>query len=243
MSFLNIAIFGTGISAEEHFKTIKKFKKLRVCCVFGRNIKRLKKLEKNWNVNIYKDKKKLFLNEKVDLVLIANQNFYHYQDTMFALKMGANIILEKPISTNFKDTKKLADFAKKKKLKILVVMQRRFDSSTQFFKKIIKKKIGRIIFFKLNIFMSRNSHYFSKMKWIKNRKKSGGGILIHHAIHTIDQLIYAIDKKVVKAIGFLSNEFKKFNIEDTASGLIFLNNNKIVSLNAKRLSKQHRQQA
>ena len=36
---------------------------------------------------------------------------------MFALKMGANIILEKPISTNFKDTKKLADFAKRKKIK------------------------------------------------------------------------------------------------------------------------------
>ena len=64
-----------------------------------------------------KIKKNYFLIEKVDLVLIANQNFYHYQDTMFALKMGANIILEKPISTNFKDTKKLADFAKKKKIK------------------------------------------------------------------------------------------------------------------------------
>ena len=33
---------------------------------------------------------------------------------MFALKMGANIILEKPISTNFKDTKNLPILQRKK---------------------------------------------------------------------------------------------------------------------------------
>jgi UDP-N-acetyl-2-amino-2-deoxyglucuronate dehydrogenase len=231
MKMINVAIFGTGWAAKTHFETIKKIKNLKVCSVFGRNAQRLKKISKDWKVNTYTDKSEMFINEKIDAVLIANQNFYHYQDAMFVLKMGIDIIMEKPISTNFEKSKKIMNFAKKKKLKILIVMQRRFDASTEFFKKMIKKKIGRIIFIKLNIFMFRDSNYFHKMKWI-NKKNNGGGVLIHHAIHTIDQLIYILDKKVIKAIGFLSNEFRKLKIEDTVSGLIFFDNKKVTSLNA-----------
>ena len=174
MKVLNVAIFGTGWAAEEHFKTIKKIKNLRVCSVFGRNNSRLKKIKKKWNVNTYDNKKKLFLNEKIDVALIANQNFFHYQDAFDNLKNGINIVLEKPITTKYKDSKKLMEYALKKKLKISVVMQKRFDASSDFLRKIIKKKIGKIIFIKLNIFMYRDYKYFDKLKWIKEKKKKRG---------------------------------------------------------------------
>ena len=232
MTIYNVAIFGTGLSAIEHYKVIQNFKKLKVCSVYGRNFQRLKRIQKKWKVNVYNNKKEIFLKENIDIALIANQNFNHYKDAMFALKNDVDIILEKPISTNFSESKKLLNFARKKKSKIFVAFQRRFDESTNYFQKLIKKKIGKIIFIKINVFMFRDKKYFEKLKWIKEKKKSGGGVLIHHAIHTIDQLIYIIDQKVADGIGFLSNEFKKFKIEDTAIGLIFFKNRKIASLNA-----------
>jgi len=114
MKMINVAIFGTGWAAKKHFETIKKIKNLKVCSVFGRNAQRLKKISKDWKVNTYTDKNEMFINEKIDAVLIANQNFYHYQDAMFVLKMGIDIIMEKPISTNFEKSKKIMNFAKKK---------------------------------------------------------------------------------------------------------------------------------
>ena len=33
--------------------------------------------------------------------------------------------------------------------------------------------------------MNRDNNYFNKLYWLKDKKKSGGGILIHHAIPII----------------------------------------------------------
>ena len=232
MKILNVAIFGTGWAAEAHFKAIKKMNKFKVCSVFGRNKERLKKIRKKWNVTIYNSKKELFLNEKIDVVLVANQNSFHYQDAFYALKKGINVVLEKPISTSFNNSKKLVNYALKKKLKISVVMQRRFDASSDYLKHLIKKKIGKIILIKLNIFMHRDHKYFDKLKWLKEKKKSGGGILIHHAIHTIDQLLYVLNQKVIDAKCHISNKILKLKIEDTAIGFLLFKDKKIASLSA-----------
>lgn len=232
MKILNVAIFGTGWAAEAHFKTIKRMNKFKVCCVFGRNKERLKTIRKKWNVTIYNSKKELFLNEKIDVVLVANQNSFHYQDAFYALKKGINVVLEKPTSTSFYNSKKLVDYALKKKLKISVVMQRRFDASSDYLKYLIQKKIGKIILIKLNIFMHRDHKYFDKLKWLKEKKKSGGGILIHHAIHSIDQLLYVLNQKVIDAKCHISNKILKLKIEDTAVGFIVFKNQKIASLSA-----------
>ena len=79
----------------------------------------------------------------IDVVLVANQNSFHYQDAYYALKKGINVVLEKPTSTSFYNSKKLVDYALKKKLKISVVMQRRFDASSDYLKYLIQKKLEK----------------------------------------------------------------------------------------------------
>ena len=79
--------------------------------------------------------------------------------------------------------------------------------------------------------MHRNKEYFSKRKWLKNSKNIGGGITIHHAIHSIDQIIYMLDKNVRSVSFWKSNYIRKLPFEDTSGGWIKFENNIIATIN------------
>ena len=58
-----------------------------------------------------------FLNdEKIDVVYIGLPNALHYEYAMKALKHGKHVILEKPFTVHYDESKKLIDYAKKHKL-------------------------------------------------------------------------------------------------------------------------------
>ena len=80
--------------------------------------------------------------------------------------------------------------------------------------------------------MSRDNYYFNKLSWLKDKRKSGGGILIHHAIHSIDQLLFILDRRPINIKTFISNKIMKMAIEDTAVGIIKFEDNILASINA-----------
>ena len=227
-----VVIFGTGRAAQSRINILNKNKEVEILGVFGRHEGRLNKLKKIYGINVFHNLKKVF-KAKPNISLIANQNSRHYSDALLSLKNGCDILVEKPLTTDIKKTIKLIKFAKKRKKKISVVLQRRYDESTIYLRKLVKEKFfGNIIFIKLNIFMSRNKNYFKEIPWIKNKKKSGGGILIHHAIHTIDQLLYILQTSVKKVQVFKTNKIMKMQIEDTAIGIIKFQNKILATIHA-----------
>ena len=232
MKRTNVVIFGTGRAAQSHISILKKNKKIRILGVFGKNKKRLNILKKKYGVKIFQNLNQVF-KDKPEVSLIANQNFKHYSDALFSLKNGSDVLVEKPLTTNVKNTQKLIRFAKKNKKKLSVVLQRRYDASTVYLKKLVKKNFfGNLIFVKLNVFMNRKKEYFDKIFWLKDRKKSGGGVLIHHAIHSIDQLLYILQKKPINVKAFTSNKIMQMSVEDTAIAIIKFDNNILATVHA-----------
>ncbi len=232
MRKINIGIVGTGLAAENHYKILKKKKIFNVKSICGKNAKRLKLRNKSWKLNIYNDVKKMINNENLEAVVICNQNNLHYSEAKKAVNSGVHILIEKPIDANIKKSIELVNICKREKKILAVVMQKRFDLATNFLKKLIKEKyFGKIVSVKLDVFMHRNKEYFSKRKWLKNSKNIGGGITIHHAIHSIDQIIYMLDKNVRSVSFWKSNYIRKLPFEDTSGGWIKFENNIIATIN------------
>jgi UDP-N-acetyl-2-amino-2-deoxyglucuronate dehydrogenase len=232
MKIFKILIFGTGRSAISHINCLKKNQLIKIVGVVGSNKRRLNLIKKKFNVNIFLNRKLIF-KDKPDISLIANQNFKHYSDALLSLKNNCDVLVEKPLTTNPIKTLKLIEIAKKKRKKLAVVLQRRLDESSKYLSKLIKKNFfGKLIFINLNIFMSRRNRYFNKISWLKNKKKSGGGILLHHAIHSIDQLLFILNLKPIKVSAFISKKIMNMTIEDTAVAIIRFKKNILATVKA-----------
>ncbi|MBC8298280.1 MAG: Gfo/Idh/MocA family oxidoreductase [Pelagibacterales bacterium] len=233
----NVGIVGTGDAASAHYEAIKNNKNFFIKSVYGSNIYRLKKKKKEWKLNSYNSLNEMLKKENLDILLIANENYKHAQVAKKAIKFGLNILIEKPISSSFSKTKELVNLCKKNNIFMGVVMQKRFNSSYIYLKEIIKKsEIGKIISINLNIFMHRDYNYFKKKQWILNKKKVGNGIVMHHAIHLLDILMWIFNQEVNSVYTWSSNKILKMSIEDSFGGWFRFNSglpvNFIISISA-----------
>ena len=85
--------------------------------------------------NIYFDNYLKAINSKPDLVYISLTNHLHYKYAKIVLKKNINLIVDKPLALNLKQTKELVRIAKKRKLLLSEAIVFNYH---YVFKKIIK---------------------------------------------------------------------------------------------------------
>ena len=122
---------------------IKNFPNIKIIFILTKNKKK---------INICKKKKKfdnLFLIENLKIVksnnikfaIVANKNKDHYDSCKKLLNAGCNILVEKPLSDNIHNFKKLILLSKKKKRFIILGMQFFYSYFFHFIKsEILKRK-------------------------------------------------------------------------------------------------------
>lgn len=116
---MNIVIVGMGSIGKRYFKNIKKYFKSHK--VFDW------KLIKNTNI-------------KIDSAIICNPSSYHVKTAIEFAKKKIHCLIEKPLSLNLKDIKKLQDLSKKNKLNIQVGYNLRFMKGAKYLKNEINKQ-------------------------------------------------------------------------------------------------------
>jgi predicted dehydrogenase len=233
VKLLNIGIVGTGSVVQAHYDVLNKIPFVCVRAIYGRSIKRLATIKRKWGVQTYTSIVTMVSEEKLDIVLIANENFNHATDASLAIKAGAHVLVEKPLDASIKSAKYLVDFASEHEKILSVVLQKRFDSNVRKIKQIIEnKELGQIVLASVDVFMHRSDEYFCSKNWIQDPAKIGGGILLHHAIHMLDAMLWVMNSKVVSVSGWISNYMRGMEIEDTAGCWLKLENGVTVSVNA-----------
>ena len=109
---------------------------------------RSKKLaqEKYPNVKSYDTLDELLKDEAIELVVVNTPNYTHYDYAKQALQAGKHVVVEKPFTVNSKEGKELIQLAKKKKKKLSVYQNRRYDSDYKAIKNVIQEKLlGNVI--------------------------------------------------------------------------------------------------
>lgn len=142
--------------------------------------KKLKKYSKKYHIaKTYTNSEELFKNEKLDCVSICTMVDTHLDLVKLASKYNVKgIFLEKPITTNLKNAKRIIDICKKNKITLVVDHQRRFHPVYETVKKILKNKtIGDIqlvnVYYGAGI-ANTGSHMFDLLRMLFGEVKSVG---------------------------------------------------------------------
>lgn len=118
----------------------------KIMAIAARNLDSAKKFAEIHDIpNAYAGYETLAKDKNIDIVYIGAVNPAHYEIGMLMLDNGKHVLCEKPLCMNEKQSKKLLEHAKSKKLFVMEAIWSRFFPSYQHVKqRIVNGDIGEI---------------------------------------------------------------------------------------------------
>lgn len=190
---INIGICGVGRFATRRvIPAIKRCENAELAAIVKNS---LRETDTSGDVDKYHNLDDLILANKVDAVYISSPNIFHAEQTISCLKSGIHVLCEKPMATTFVDCQAMTKVAKEMNLTLQVGHMLRFSSAINVARLWLEEEMLSDIL-EMNIIF----HYDLPEKnrsWVKNKKLSGGGVLLDAGIHCIDVLRYLLGNNVI----------------------------------------------
>lgn len=156
--------------------------------------------------------KKKRLGIKTDFVSVCSPNYLHDAHIRFGLRMGANVICEKPIVLNPWNIQPLLDLEKETGNNIYTILQLRLHPAIIALKeKIAATPLNKRYDINLQYITSRGHWYHTS--WKGDIEKSGG-IATNIGVHFFDMLIWVFGSVIENKVRLHTN--------DTAAGSLVL---------------------
>jgi predicted dehydrogenase len=139
---LKALIVGYGSIGRRHIENLSKLKNIEIIIYSKRKNDKFLKQNKCIIYSSIRD----CLKEKPDFAIITNETRFHIRSALTLAKSGIHLLIEKPLSDNLRNTKKLFEIAQKKKLIVLVGCNLRFHPSIILIRNmILQGNLGKII--------------------------------------------------------------------------------------------------
>lgn len=114
----------------------------QVVAVAARDLDRAQAFAERFNINkAYQGYQALAEDGDVEVVYIGTLNPQHYEVAMLMLEHGKHVLVEKPLTLNEKQTRKLIAYAERKKLFLMEAIWSRFFPAYQYVKRQIKSGV------------------------------------------------------------------------------------------------------
>lgn len=195
---VKIGVIGIGKWGKNHLRSLSEID----CDLVGISDVDIKKkqLAEERGIEFFEDYTKLL--EKVDAVTVATPTDLHYEVVTDCLNAGKHVLVEKPIATTSKQSKKLTDLANSKNLILSVGYLFRFNNSIKRVRELVKE-IGEI--------------QYITCRYIHSTKppRRDSGAILNLGIHPMDILNFITDKRPVKVFAKKKNLLSE-QFEDSA---------------------------
>lgn len=194
---LNILVIGCGSIGERHIRNIKNnFDNISISA-FDINKNRLKYVNEHYGLEIYNDLDKALTND-INAALICSPPHKHVEQALKCVDNDINIFIEKPISNNLKDVKKLIKKVSLKNLVGSVGYNFRFHEGLILIREMLKEQelteiISMRCFFGDYLPQWRLKQDYHENYIIKN--ETGGGIILDGS-HELDYLRWILGEPV-----------------------------------------------
>ena len=217
---MKFAIMGLGGRGDIYAHFIKEYGN-EIVAVCDPDKKRLKYANEKYGVsaeNLYEDENAFFKGgKKADALVIATLDTLHYRQTMKALDLGYDILLEKPIAISIKECEDIRDKALELNRKVVICHVLRYSPFYTTIKRLLKDKvIGDIVSLTMTeeIGYYHYAHSYVRGNW-RNTDISTPLILAKNC-HDIDMICWLIGEKCrsVSSVGGL----KYFTRENAPEG-------------------------
>jgi predicted dehydrogenase len=159
--------------------------------------------------NIFESWEPLLESEKfADVAIITTQDKMHYEPTIMALKLGYDVLLEKPMATTLEECKSLADVAEEEDKILQICHVQRFSPFYSKIKSIIELgKIGEVVNISLreNVSPFHYAHSYIRGHW--HNRETSSPMILAKSCHDMDILFWLVNQKSKRISSFGSQKF------------------------------------
>ncbi|MEM1607168.1 MAG: Gfo/Idh/MocA family oxidoreductase [Candidatus Bathyarchaeia archaeon] len=228
---IKFGIIGTGVGANfcaNGLALIASEGVSELIAVSSQREEKAKDFASKWGLKYwYTDYKKMLKEAPIDAVIISTPHYQHYAMTIDAIESGKHVLVDKPMAISLKEADEMIVAARRKNVKLGVILQSRFDPTMRKVKEAADNGVfGRLILGEAVVEWFRGQEYYSESPWRGRWATEGGGALINQAIHTIDLLIWIMGKP--KYLWAQTDTFAhKIEVEDVAAAIIRFENGSI----------------
>jgi len=223
-----IALIGCGRISFKHIEAFaNNADKLTLTSICDPVLSRAREKESEYNKNfpnadisVFTDYREMLIKQKPDIVTIATESGKHCKIAADCLEAGCHVICEKPMALSVKDADLMISAAKRKKLKLAVCFQNRFNAPVQKLRAALEAgRFGKILHGCIQIRWNRNEAYYAEAPW-RGTWEQDGGTLMNQCTHGIDLLQWMMGEDAVRVQAQTRRFLRPIEAEDFGAAII-----------------------
>lgn len=185
-NLIKVGIAGLGRSGWNiHARSLEQMSdKYQVVAVCDADRSRQKEAMEKFNCSAYSDFNAFLKDNDLELVIVATPSLLHTRHSIKALKVGKNVVCEKPMAIKLSDADEMVRTAKKTGHLLTIFQNRRYSPDFLKIREIIQSgRLGRIVMIRIAW-----QGFSRRWDW-QTLKEFGGGSLNNTGPHILDQAL------------------------------------------------------
>ena len=217
------AIVGCGDVASVHLEAIRAIDGIELVGLCDNDPAALARATDIAGVPGYATVAELLSEARPDVVHVCTPHDQHVVVSLEVLAAGVHVLQEKPIAHTLAEGQRLVDAVGDSSTpKVAICFQNRYNTSSRELRRLLDSgALGAVRGAYSSVVWTRTPDYYRAKPWRGSAERSGGGLLINQAIHTLDLLQWFLGD-VVDVKGHVSSDRYSdvSEVEDTAQMLL-----------------------
>ena len=196
---LRVAIAGGGIVGLDHAAAYRAHPDAELVAMLGRDMERTAAVADRLGVRAYTDLDSLLAIERLDALSVCTPTASHRPVVEAAAAAGVHILLEKPMATTVDDCDAIDRVCRGAGVVLMLGFTHRFHPELlEARRRIAEGELG-------TPGLAQDMFTFGEHgpwpDWYYDRAISGGGELMHDAVHMVDRLAWLLDDPIMEVYG------------------------------------------
>ncbi|MCK4298081.1 MAG: Gfo/Idh/MocA family oxidoreductase, partial [Planctomycetes bacterium] len=230
---VRLGLSGCGGMARAHTRALKDVKQAEMVALMDVVPESTEKLaaelvdQGNSRPKLFTDYEKMIDSMDLDGVILVTPHSIHFPQAMYALKKGVHVLVEKPMTTDRTQARKLVAQANKAKRVVSIAFQSTYTPEFQFIRRLREKgELGEVYSFVGSL--TQNWLELVRGRWRVEPELSGGGQLYDSGSHMLNAMLYLTDLQPVEVFAF--SDYKGMKVDITSALVVKFNNGALASI-------------
>nr|BBH95700.1 oxidoreductase [Thermogemmatispora argillosa] len=210
---LRVAVVGAGSMGWNHLRVLKELEdSVQLVAVAETNPVVLQRAMQRFHIAGYSDYRQMLDEQRPELVAVVVPTHLHCEVAAFALDLGLNVLVEKPLTSTVEEAEALIELARQRNVRLAVGHIERFNPAvTEVKRRLSAGALGRIF----HLHARRIGPFPPRIRDV--------GVTLDLASHEIDTMRYLVNAEI-KQVSAQTQQYIHHTCEDLLLGLLRFSN-------------------